>query len=58
MDRSMPAIAVALFLTFSAEGLTAPFDFRPRLQEADRRAWLTDWYTALPPERPRGPRSV
>jgi hypothetical protein len=45
---SAPLIAVVLSVAAFADILAAPADFGKRLQEADRLAWLTGWYTALP----------
>jgi CHAT domain-containing protein len=47
--RLVPAI-VAFFAVLFAfrSAVAAPADFLKQLQEADRRAWLTDWYSALP----------
>jgi hypothetical protein len=46
MRRNVAAtIVLASFVASSAQA--AP-DFAQKLQEADRLAWLTDWYRALP----------
>lgn len=41
------AVAILFSLPVVSFG-QAPTDFAKRLEEADRLAWLTDWYTALP----------
>lgn len=49
-NRAMPkylAVAILFSLPVVSFG-QAPTDFAKRLEEADRLAWLTDWYTALP----------
>ena len=48
--RFAPAIVFlsVLLSSFRAAAIAAPNDFQKQLEEADRRAWLTDWYGALP----------
>jgi hypothetical protein len=48
VNSSTPTITFVLSLTFCSHLLAAPTNFQKRLQEADRLAWLTDWYSALP----------
>ena len=45
--RKQFATAIVLTLAVASSPRAAP-DFAERLQEADRLAWLTDWYSALP----------
>jgi len=45
--RKQFAAAIVLALSVASSARAAP-DFAERLQEADRLAWLTDWYSALP----------
>lgn len=40
--------ALLLLLAALADAQSAPTDFSKRLGEADRLAWLTNWYEALP----------
>jgi tetratricopeptide (TPR) repeat protein len=42
------ALLATLVCTFQGRAMAAHMDFQKQLQEADRRAWLTDWYSALP----------
>src|SRR2546425_13125981 len=45
--RKHLAAAVAVVLSFASFAQASP-DIDKRLLEADRLAWLTDWYSALP----------
>ncbi|MGH9372386.1 MAG: hypothetical protein ACRD15_12720 [Vicinamibacterales bacterium] len=45
--RRQFAAAIVLTLSIASSARAAP-DLAERLQEADRLAWLTDWYSALP----------
>ena len=41
-------LSFALLLLIAAHAQLAHTDFNKRLEEADRLAWLTNWYDALP----------
>jgi hypothetical protein len=43
-----PLIVLALFCSLPAAAQSPPAEFQKKLEEADRLAWLTDWYSALP----------
>ena len=46
--RLLQSTFFVLLLSSSANPQSASSDFRARLAEADRLAWLTNWYDALP----------
>ena len=45
---SAPLIILALFCSAAANAQSPQAEFQKKLKEADRLAWLTDWYGALP----------
>src|SRR3954470_12225220 len=49
LQQMLKHLLLALVLAFSVSSAAgAAADFSAQLREADRRAWLTDWYGALP----------
>lgn len=46
--RLLRSVFIVLALSSSANAQSASSDFGARLAEADRLAWLTNWYDALP----------